>query len=437
MKKILFVLCLFCAIQLTAQTEKEKEKFLSKIADSDQAIADPKKGTEAKTWISRAEIFTNIYDTPRKSLLPGMAALQVRFAITNEKAKTDIREVNSTDYEVMMFDGRDLYFNEQGQLAFWDIKDKVVDYPLVKAYEAYVKASELDAKNSHTKKIKAGLTDISGKMNTEASFAYNLQKYDVALTYFETSLACSSHPTIGIIDSLVIYNTAFVARLAGNNDKALEYFEKSINIGFYQDGFAYANYATILRSKGNITEAKDILSKAFVKFPKNQGILTGLIDLYLNDDEGGNISEVLPYIKQAQDNEPYNAVLYYAEGVVYQNLNNEEKMMECFNKAVELDPNNYGYQYSIGASFYNRAVDIQNKMNEIDFSSQEEYDKMLNEMLAEFKKAIPYFTKAYELMPTDRDIVGSLRSIYYRFQEESPEMMEKFEFFKNLSDSME
>jgi len=436
MKKILFVLCLFCAVQLTAQTEKEKEKFLSKIAESDKAIADTKKGAEAKTWVSRAELFTDIYSAPRKNLLPGMAQLQVKFAITNEKAKTDIREVDNTDYDVMMFDGRDLYFNATGQLAFWDIKDKVVDYPLVKAYEAYVKASELDAKNSYTKKIKAGLTDISGKMNTEASFAYSLHKYDVSLMYFETSLACSNHPTIGIIDSLTTYNTALVARLARNNDKALEYFDKSINMGFYLDGNVYANYATILNEKGNRAEAKDVLSKAFIKFPKNQFVLTGLINLYITDEEGGNLSEVLSYIKDAQENEPNNASLYNTEGVVYQNLNDEEKAMECFHKAIELDPNNYAYQYSVGASFFNKAVDIQIKMNEVDFLPEDQYAEMINGINNAFKNALPYMLKAHELMPSNKDIVESLRNIHFRFREESPEMMEKFEFYKNLFETM-
>jgi len=436
MKKILFVLCLFCAVQLTAQTEKEKEKFLSKIADSDKAIADPKKGAEAKTWVSRAELFTDIYNAPRKNLLPGMAQLQVRFAITNEKARTDIREIDGTDYEVMMFDGRDLYFDALGQLAFWDIKDKVVAYPLVKAYEAYAKASELDAKNSLIKKIRTGLTDISGKMNTEASFAFQLERYDVALTYFEASLACTSHPSIGVADSLVTYNAALAANFADNKDKALTYFKKSIDIGFYQNGNAYANYADMLQANGNAEEAKDVLSKAFVKFPENQNILLSLINHYLTAEEG-DISEVLPYIKQAQQNEPTNASLYNAEGAVYEHLNNEEKAMECFNKAIEIDPNNYVYQYRVGAWLYNRAVDVQNRINDDISLSDEQYEKMMNDMNAEFEKAIPYMTKAYELMPTNKDIVESLRSIYYRFQERSPEMMEKFEFYKNLSETME
>jgi len=436
MKKILFVLCLFCAIQLTAQTAKEKEKFLSKIADSDQAIADPKKGIEPKTWVSRAELFTDIYDAPRKNLLPGIVLMQVKVALKEEKSKTDHVVIDGANYEVLQYPGRDLYFNEQGTLAFWDIKDIVVENPLLKAYEAYVKAAELDTKSSNAKKIKEGLKSVSSKMNVEATSAYNLQKYDLALTYFEGILACSKHPVIAIIDSTTTYNAGFVARLAGQNDKALHYFEEAIKIGYLQEGSAYANIASIFREQGNKSKAKDVLSKAFVQFPQNQFILTNLINLYLDDEEGGDLSEVLPYIQQAEENEPDNVSLYYAEGRVYQSLNNAEKTMECFNKAIEMDPNNPGYQYAIGAEFYNRGVKIQNQINDAPSLSDEEYTKMFNEMNAEYEKSLPYFTKAHELIPTNSEIIESLRSVYYRFRDKNPEMMEKYEYYKNLLDTM-
>ena len=436
MKKILFVLCLFCAVQLTAQTEKEKEKFLSKIADSDKAIADPKKGNEPKTWITRAELFLEIYDLPRKNLQPGMIQLLVKTAI-KEKARIDHVEIDGAAYEVFKYPGRDLYFNEQGMLAFWDIKDNIVENPLLKAHEAYVKAAELDGKNSNAKKIKEGLLNVSSKMSIEASFAYNSHKYDLALAYFEGMLACSKHPTIAVIDSLAMYNAGFVARLAGQNDKALHYFEEAIKIGFSQEGNAYANMATILREQENISKAKEVLSQAFVKFPENQGILIGLINIYVTDEGEGDISEVIQYIKQAQENQPENASLYQVEGVVYQNLKNDAKALECFQKASEIDPNNSIYQRNIGAMFFNNALDIQTKINEdLDNLSDEQYIQMIQSMENEFKKAIPYFTKAYELNPTDKDIVESLRSIYYRFQEKSPEMMEKYEYYKNLLDTM-
>ena len=96
MKKIACMVCLFCALQLTAQTEKEKEKFLNRIAKSDTEIADPKKGSEPKAWMNRAQLFKDIYDAPRKNLVVGIAQLQVKLLFKDEKFRTDNVEIDGT-----------------------------------------------------------------------------------------------------------------------------------------------------------------------------------------------------------------------------------------------------------------------------------------------------------------------------------------------------
>jgi tetratricopeptide (TPR) repeat protein len=421
-------------MQLTAQTDKEKAKFLDKIAKSDTEIADPKKGIEPKTWISRAELFKEIYDAPRKNLMIGMAQVQVKIVLKEEKSqRADNREIDGVSYEILPYPGKKLYFNEAGMLRFWEIDDKVVELPLLTVFDAYSKAYELDEKKSFRKKITDGFNSLTSNIAQEAEAAYNLHKYDIALIYFEKMLDISDHPAINVVDSANIYNTGLVARLAGNDEKALTYFGKAIAIGYDQQGNAYANYAALLREKGDTLKSKEILNQAFVKYPKNQDILVQLINTYMS--EGSDLSEALPYIKEAQNNEPENASLYNAEGIIYEQLKNLEKAVESYSKALAIAPDYFAAQYSIGALYYNHAVEIQNNAaNELD---DNKYKELLKEMEAEFEKSLPYLERAHELAPEERSIVESIKSVYYRFREKSPEMNEKFEYYSKLSETMQ
>ncbi|MDR0582629.1 MAG: hypothetical protein LBG31_06680, partial [Prevotellaceae bacterium] len=266
MKKILLVLLMFGATQLTAQN-KEKEKLQKKLAKSDEEIADAKKGADAKTWLNRATLFMEAYELPVKNVMIGMPQLQIKTILKDEKSRTDNIELDSTSYEILRFPDKDLYFNPAGLLAFWQVKDLATDEPLIKAYGAYDKAYELDVKQSNIKKISEGLEFLSIKLNTEAATAYTLEKYEDALRYFETSLQCSGHPAVGIIDTLIIYNVAFISRLVNDDDKALNYFSKLIELGYEADGNVNASYAALLQAKGDSLQAGDVLAQAFLKYP--------------------------------------------------------------------------------------------------------------------------------------------------------------------------
>ncbi|MDR3350020.1 MAG: tetratricopeptide repeat protein [Prevotellaceae bacterium] len=424
MKKILLMLLVFGATQLTAQN-KEKEKLEKKLEKSDAEIADAKKNVDPKTWLNRATLFMDIYELPVKNVMIGMPQLQIKTVLKDEKSRTDNIELDSVSYEILRYPDKDLYFNPAGLLAFWQLKDLAADEPLIKAYGAYSKAYELDAKQSNAKKIREGLELLSLKLNTEAATAYTLEKYDAALRYFETSLQCTTHPAVNTIDTLIIYNVAFLARLVNENDKALNYFKQLIGLGYEAEGNVNANYAALLQEKGDSLQAKDVLAQAFLKYPKNQQILVLLINA------GSDMTTIFRYLKQAQENEPHNASLYDKEGNIYdEQLNDKEKAMQCYMKAIEVNPDYFPAHYHIGVLHYNKAISIQ------DAASKEpddaKYTALLKELDTELKAALPYFVRAYELYPEELSTVQFLKNICYRFREQSPEMMADFERYSKI-----
>jgi tetratricopeptide (TPR) repeat protein len=418
------MLLVFGVTQLTAQN-KEKEKLVTKLAKSDTEVADAKKGTDPKTWLNRAQLFMDIYELPVKSVMPGMPQLQIKTILKDEKSRTDNLELDSVAYEILRYPDKDLYFNPAGLLAFWEVKDLATDDPLIKAYGAYSKAYDLDAKKSNEKKIHEGLQILANKLSQEAATAYTLEKYENALRYFETSLQCTGHPAIGVIDTVTLYNVAFLSTLLKDDEKAITYFKQLIELDYEAEGNVNASYAALLQAKGDSLQANDVLAKAFLKYPKNQQILVQLINA------GSDMTTIFGYLKQAQENEPNNASLYDKEGNIYdEQLNDKEKAMTCYLKAIEVNPDYFPAHYHIGVLHYNKAISIQ------DAASKEpddaKYAVMLKELDAELKAALPSFVRAYELYPEEMSTVQFLKNIYYRFREQSPEMQADFERYSKI-----
>ncbi len=433
MKRIFLFLLILCVVPAFAQ-QKEKEALQKKLAKSSEDIANPKKAADPKTWIVRAEMYVEMYDMPLKNVIPGMSQQEIKLLLKDQKINTTETKTmpDGRVYEVLVYDNKKLYFDETGRLSFWEVTDKMEPYPLMSAYECYQKAYELDTDKKNAKKITQGLSVLIDKMNSEALSAYNLEDYKEALHYFEASLASSGHAAVNRTDTMIVYYAAVVAQASKDMEKAAKYLKESIDLGYTMDGNAYAYYADVLKELGREEEAINYLNMGITKYPQNQSIVVSLINTYLNS--GDDPMKVIPFIKTAQENEPTNHSLYYAEATVYEKLNQPDKALELYKKSIEIEPNYFFGQYGVGAMYFNKGVDLQNKASEeLDDAKYEALMKQAND---EFKEAIPYLEKAYELNKDEKTVVDSLKSIYFRFRNDSQEMMDKYNKYNELSKTM-
>jgi Flp pilus assembly protein TadD len=411
------------AVQLTAQ---DNAAWLSKIAKSDADIRDEKKSALVKTWIARAELFSDIWSQPVKFVMPGMSQIQVKTLLASEKIIESSQEtVGNAQYDVNVYADKKLYYNESGVLIFWQVAYPV-EKPLFTALEAYEKAIALDTKGASTKKIKTALENLKNNFKTDALAAYTLQKYPDALRYFEGSLASSGNPIVGQTDSLITYYAGLTARLSNDNPKALTYFAKTISIGYDQQGDIQAAYAETQQIAGDTLGAISTLTGGLEKYPTNQQIIIALINLYLK--RGEDPGKILPYIETAQQNDPKNPELYRVEGGIHEQLNNYVNAEIAYKKAIALDADNFWSVYSLAVLYFNKAAKLHNEANlENDYKKAEEMSK---EADAQFEVALPVFERAYQINSKEKAVVESLRNIYFRLREQSPEKLEKYEFYK-------
>jgi len=96
--------------------------------------------------------------------------------------------------------------------------------------------------------------------------------------------------------------------------------------------------------------------------------------------------------------------------------------------------NLFDANYSLGALYYNKAVEITEKMNALPVDKMDEYNKLKEERDKWLKKALPYLEKAHKLKPNDLNTVAALREIYMRLgdTEKSKQMKELYEKLKSI-----
>lgn len=438
MKKIFFTIALvFSCLVINAQT-KAFQDAAKAIEKAKAETENPKKGATPATWIKLAKAYSDAFSLPTKNIWVGATNLEMKVILKSEPIISSEQRVVADEYgasetfNVDIYADKELYYNTAGILQVINVTNR--PYPgdlLDMSYDAYMKAFEVDPKGTKRKDIEAGLTELKSLYFDEAITKYTLSNIVEANVIFESSLKTLENPVMNGIDSMVVYYTAVTANAIGDEDKALKYLEKCRQIGYYVDGNVYGSLGEIYKNRGDLEKSKAILSEGFSKFPTNQMILISLINIFLETNDDPN--KVLELIHAAQANEPNNPSLYWAEGNVYKNLDNLDKAVELYNKSFEINNNYIFGVFTVGATYYEKAIEIQEKaMEEMD---DRKYEQMMEEMSNLLRKAIDPFEKSFSNTSDEEmklTIATYLKEIYFRFRDEKPEYMERYQHYYNL-----
>ena len=419
MKKLLIALTLFFAVQLSAQT-KEAADALKEFEKAKKESVDAKKSTNPATWIKLANAYASVFDAPIRSLWLGASQVELKVLLKDQRInKTESQTLNGQTFSVDSYYDKDLYYGADGTLASWVITKPYMEGDLLKeSYSSLIKAIELDSKGSKAKEITESLKSLRGKYVNEAMSAYQLGKFKEATDNFEASLACSGHPLVGQVDTVIMYYAGLTANMSKDYDRAIKYFQMAIDKGYELKGDVFSYLAEAYKASGNIEKSKETLSAGFSKYPTSQPILVSLINAYIESKD--DPKKVLEFIQKAQANEPTNASLHYAEGNVWKNLNEFDKAVACYKKSIEVDPKYYFGTFAIGAAYYDRAVEIQTKAAEE--TDDAKYELMVKDLEKHLEMAIQPFEQCYDTA-TDNEVKSVvaeyLKNIYFRFREKN------------------
>lgn len=416
--------------QMTAPTVNYGA-YEKKVQKSDADIQDPKKAENPKTWISRGALFQEIFELNNiKFLQKGMDEKQVQIIFFMPQKKETLQLPNGILQEKLIYDGITLVF-ENGRLVDWDETKTVTDKPLDKAFDAYMKVQELDKEKKQTKILKKNLEELKNQYLRDGSYMYDKgvradeanepekakQYYQNAYHDFTMMLKINETPAVGNVkDTAIMYYAGVAARKAGHPENAIVYFEQAKALN-YEEPLLFELLANSYSDVNQEDKAIEILKEGFKRFPNNNRIVIALINSYL---KRGDSQAALDYLAIAKQQDPNNKTFYFAEGTLYDKLGKVEEAKVAYEKALEIDPNYYDAIYNFGVLYYTQAKKL---IDEAAFEKDPaEAAKKEEIALKELAKCIPYLEKALELQPNDRNILETLRPIYYKLK-----MTDKYE----------
>lgn len=258
---------------------------------------------------------------------------------------------------------------------------------LEESKKALFTALKIDNKNPEANRLIADILRKQGKTEEAVSYAKNSllnnPEFSPSLDTLGTCLAANKD-----------FNQAEIAF-----KKAIKFSNKE-NLGIY-----YNNLGNLQRILGNYKESISSLKKA-IKF--NSEILQIHVHLSLAYAESNNQKDalqILNKIKKENINENDKANIFTAYAHIYRKLNNIDKSLEYYRKALKIDGS--------------RKSSIYNNLGEI-YSIKRDY-----------KKSLDFINKAINTSKNNNNYISNYIMNMAYFQQEKREV--KFDTIKNLS----
>ena len=438
-KTILTALAALLVAVPAVQAQKvNKEALLAKIEKSDADIANEKKAAKAATWINRGKAFYEVAIEPTKSLFVNMEATMLKLAVGEPKS-TEKVTLNGAEYDAWVYNYFTAYIKDN-KVATWKQTRWVMKDAPEKAIEAHNKAYELDPKTAD--KVKEGLKQVSDFCSQAGNTGIDSGDYAAAAKAYVTAYEAQSSPAYGEADPALLYYAGYLLTVDGtNNPKSFvqggKLLTQAIDKGYAdEEGNVYyylfhCLYGQKDADKANVMKAKDALLTGIEKFPKNERILDGLMQLYTSEEGVGNPADLVALIDKAIQDNPENVDLWFGRGRIFYALKDYDQSIDSFKKVVELKPDMFEGNYYLGV-FYTIKGDALNKeMNEKQYSSQAAYDADLKGVNVVYMAAVPWFEKAHQIKPEDLDTLEFLKSLCFRLRDE-PGIMEKYNTYNDL-----
>ena len=429
MKKIIAMVAMaamFAASTATAQ-KVNSTSFESRLAKSDVEIANPKKSAKSSTWFNRAKICTDAILEPTKQIFVGLDANMLNVTIG---APLEMKGDGVFGYEWV-----DIYTKDD-KVKAWSENKLVLPKAYEIALEAYNKAYELDPASAA--KIKTALESLINHYSELGSVSIDINKYAESIDAYLKAAELQKHPAIGKVDPRYYFYAGQLAAYLGSKDgsffvkgekylnaaKELGYTDELGNIFYF---LFHCYYGQRAENKDNLMKAKNALLEGIEKFPRNQRIMEGLIQLYTSEEGVGNPADLVGRIDQLLAEKPDNADLWFARGQVFFKLRNFDECINSFESLAKLRPNDYDTNFYLGYFYMAKGDEVNRAFNSrLDsINSQEEYQAGLKEVSAAYMKALPWLEKALELKPEDVNCAEYLKSLCFRLRNEDG-VMDKY-----------
>ncbi len=439
---------MLCATATMAQ-KVDLEGVISKMEKADADAANVKKAAKAATWLNRGDVYLNTIIEPTKALFIGMDATMVEAACGKPSASGS-ETINGTAFTTAKYPYFTAYYNG-GKLTNWSVDKIIRKGALDVAIESYDKALELDS--SVSGKVKESLDIATNYYKVLGNVSAGLNKMAEGAEAFQTVAMLSELPVNGgKVDASILFYAGYMLTIDGENNPASyvegeKVFQKALEAGYpaiedaaeMEDSergniyyYAYScAYAQRAEDPAKVAEAKEFLVEGIQKYPANERIFEGLMQLYTNEEGMGDPAELLPTVEANLKKNPNDMNLWFSRGRIYYAMKNYDECIDSFKHVVELKPDFFEANFYLGLFYMLRADNILDEFNATTYTDQSKYNADMEALNNAYAEAIPCFEAAYELKPTDRSTLEYLKQLCFRLRD-MPGVMDKYTKYNEL-----
>ena len=435
MKRIITMVVALATLVAPAATAQKinADSFKAKLSKSDLDIANPKKSGKSATWFNRGKLCADAIMAPTKNLFSGLDANMLAMSVG--VMPTEVKE-NTHSFEWIDV------LTKDSKVVAWNIKKEVLPNAYEIAKEAFLKAYELDPASAS--KVKTALEALINHYSELGSVSLDATNYKTAIDAYIKAVELQKNPAIGKEDSRYYFFAGQLAAFLGAQEAKYfadgeKYLVKANELGYSDEqGNLYyflfhCYYGQRAADKENLVKAKNALLQGIEKYPRNERIMEGLIQLYTSEEGIGNPADLVERIDKMLTEKPDNADLWFARGQVFFKLKNFDECITSFLKINDLRPNDYDTNFYLGYFYMAKGDEVNRAFNaRLDsINSQEEYQAGLKEVNAAYMKSLPWLEKAMDLKPESVDCAEYLKVLCFRLRNEDG-IMDKYNKYNAL-----
>lgn len=402
MKKVLFTAALFftaCAVSAQESVVKEAKSAKSDPVKAatilEPALVDPSTANDPETWKLAGDLQKSIYDDENMKLyLPGGQA-----------------------------DTTKLY-NSLAKMFEYYMKCDEVE-------QAKVKSGELK-KPKLRKKLAKSLATVRPQLTNAGSDAFNKGNYADALKYFGLFVDTPQNPMFEEVtevknDTLVplIANYAVMAANSLNDNNAVIKYAP-LGKNHKEEGWRSLMCLADAYSKGETpdsTKWMETIKEGAEKFPTQNYFIGNLMDYYI---QKGKIDEALTQINELLAKDPSSTYFTYVKAVLlYEKKDYDGTIAACNDIIAKNGDLVAEANAKIGDCYFfpGQVVEEENSKIPMDDPKYAEGEAKVKEL---FAKAQPYYEKAKELQPDNKQLWGQyLLRIYWKLNKAEYDALEK------------
>ena len=231
----------------------------------------------------------------------------------------------------------------------------------------------------------------------------------------------SQMPKDTIYEQYEYYAALFAIQAKMHNEAiaVLEDLKKGEFQAIAVNQFLYQEYMEEVKDTVNAVRE---LQEAMVRFPQEPWFLQNLINYYIFSKQE---DKAIEYLNQAIEREPGVAEYHLIKGNLSANQGNNAEALTEYDQALEINPMLAEAHAGKGRVHYNEASKIIEEATYI--QDAKAYKAALNKASDKLKESLPFFEKALEVAPDNREYMVILKGIYYRLH-----MDDKYEAMQDM-----